>query len=295
MPTLAHSNLPTPKSWDEFEDITLSAMQVRFSSSNLVRHGRQGQRQDGVDIYGDDDKNKFIGVQCKNTLDGLTVKLIGTEVSHAESFSPKITHLYIATTAKRDAQLQKHVREINVIRKGANNFTVGLLFWDDICSDLCGDDSKVFKHYPQFKGNKDNKKEADKALYDKFIKLLPSIGVIRFLDQNNMAGFSFRDEALDPLREFYYEWGSAEHCFLNSDLENIRLKLHEKSDKYLDIISSETWTNGGEPYIRYVPQEWEFEQPERFNKVVNALHELAGEIVKLHQSLVKQARLYFAS
>ena len=46
MPTLGSAEIPAPKSWDEFEDITLSAAKLRWKSSDFFRHGRQGQKQD---------------------------------------------------------------------------------------------------------------------------------------------------------------------------------------------------------------------------------------------------------
>jgi hypothetical protein len=58
-------NLPTPKSWDEFEEITLDSLKIRWSGSNLFRYGRQGQPQNGVDIYGNINLNEYVGIQCK--------------------------------------------------------------------------------------------------------------------------------------------------------------------------------------------------------------------------------------
>jgi hypothetical protein len=113
MPTIASSNVPTPKSWDEFEDITLAAAKLRWNSSNFYRNGRAGQKQDGVDIWGHDGDNRHIGVQCKNTVDGVSLTTVKDEIANAEAFEPKLDRLYIATTAKRDAVLQKAVREIS--------------------------------------------------------------------------------------------------------------------------------------------------------------------------------------
>ena len=83
MPTLSNSHLPKPKSWDEFEDITLDALRFRWNSPDLTRHGRQGQKQDGVDIYGMDSFGQQIGVQCKNTISKITPQLIDSEISNA--------------------------------------------------------------------------------------------------------------------------------------------------------------------------------------------------------------------
>jgi hypothetical protein len=46
-PTIANANIPPPRSWDEFEDIVLSAAKRRWSSTEFYRHGRQEQRQRG--------------------------------------------------------------------------------------------------------------------------------------------------------------------------------------------------------------------------------------------------------
>ena len=292
MPTIASSNIPTPKSWDEFEDIALSAAQSRWNSPNFFRNGRQGQRQDGVDVFGTTNVGQSIGVQCKNTSNGLSETLVKKEIKNAESFEPPLNSLYIATTAPRDATLQEVVRKISEARKKNSKFSVDVLFWDDIAHDLAADEKAFFKHYPQFSPKKAPVKEHDQILYDALIQLLPSSGVIRFLDQNNMAGYSFLDSMLDPLREFYYEWSKPEREFITPEIDSLRKELWQRADRYLGIIANETFSVGFLAERRSVPEEWEDEQPERFNRVVKDLHSLAGEIVDLHSKLIRTARDY---
>lgn len=289
MPTIASSNIPPPKSWDEFEDIALSAAKLRWESSDFYRHGRQGQKQEGVDIWGHDDDGRHIGVQCKNSIDGISLAVIEAEIKSAEAFTPKLDRLYIATTAKRDAPLQKAVREISTTRSKADKFKVNILFWDDLCQDLAQDDEIFFRHYPQFKKGVDPVKEHDKKLFEELATLLNSDGVIGFLDRTNMAGFAFRDTALDPLREFYYVWNTPEREFITPELEALRKVLWSKVDAYYEIIATETFP-AKNPHFQTVPPEWEIEQPERFRRVVNALHSLAREIVSLHGQLVRKGR-----
>src|SRR5262249_31883388 len=124
MPTIASSNVPTPKSWDEFEDIMLAAAKLRWDSSDFFRNGRSGQKQDGVDIWGHDDDNRHLGIQCKNTVSGVTLKTVEAEITNAQAFKPNLDRLYVATTAKRDAVLQKEVREISHQRAKAGLFKV---------------------------------------------------------------------------------------------------------------------------------------------------------------------------
>ena len=65
MPTIASSELPVPKSWDEFEDICADLFGRIWNDHNIVRYGRMGQRQHGVDIRGQLPAGGIAGVQCK--------------------------------------------------------------------------------------------------------------------------------------------------------------------------------------------------------------------------------------
>lgn len=96
-----------------------------------------------------------------------------------------------------------------------------------------------------------------------------------------MAGFSFRESQLEPIREFYFEWNNPEHEFITPELEKINKELWSEVDRYYNLIANETFP-ANNPQFSTVPPEWEFEQPDRFWRVVNALHDHAGNIVKLH-------------
>src|SRR5262245_10870412 len=281
MPTIASSNVPTPRSWDEFEDITLAAAKLRWDSSDFYRNGRPGQKQDGVDIWGHDDDDRHIGVQCKNTVDGISLATVKAEIASAEAFEPKLDRLYIATTAKRDAILQKAVREISKQRAEAGLFKVDVLFWDDICQDLAKDDEIFFRHYPQFRQGTDSVTEHDKKLFNELTTLLSSDGAIGFINRFNMAGWIFEDSELDPLSEFHERWNVPERRFITPELEAARQSLWSKVREYLRVIAIDTFP-ADTPGWRSVPDEWEEEQPERFWRVVKNLHALAGEIVDLH-------------
>jgi|GEM_PF-3695153 len=65
MPTPSTSDLPTPKSWDEFEDITWEIYKRKWDDNHAQKYGRNGQPQNGIDIYGQEkSSDKYIGVQC---------------------------------------------------------------------------------------------------------------------------------------------------------------------------------------------------------------------------------------
>lgn len=291
MPTISSSVVPPPKSWDEFEDITLAASKLRWGSDAFFRNGRQGQKQDGVDVWGDDD-GRQIGVQCKNSVDGISMTIIEAEIANAEHFKPRIDRLYIATTAKRDAPLQSSVRTLSADRFKRGEFRVEILFWEDICQEIAKDDTVFFAHYPQFRNKTDPILEHDRKLFDELNAILKPEGVIYFLDQNNMAGFSFKADALHPLFDFYNTWNKPHKEFIVPELETIRKALWSKAKEYVAIVSVETFPCNNPDY-HTVPPEWETDQPERFWRVVDALHRLAGEIVDLHSDLVRTGRSVF--
>jgi len=150
MPTIANARLPAPTSWNEFEDICRDSFGQRWGNPDLVRHGRQGQAQQGVDIYGGDSRGAQIGIQCKNTIGSITQAIVDTEVANAEGFSPPIKTLYMATTCPADAQIQKHVRALSDTRSRQGKFGVEIVFWDAIVQDLSRNPTLATKHYPQF-------------------------------------------------------------------------------------------------------------------------------------------------
>lgn len=104
-----------------------------------------------------------------------------------------------------------------------------------------------------------------------------------------MAGFSFPSSALDPLEEFQFRWNRPEREFISPILEAIRKQLWERANEYMGVINLETFP-AYLPGRQTVPEDWEHTQPERFWRVVNKLHQLAGEIVDLHTELVRTGR-----
>jgi hypothetical protein len=58
---------------------------------------------------------------------GVSEGVIAEDILNAESLEPSRDALYIAT-AKRDAAVQKTVREISAKRRGQGKFSVGILF-----------------------------------------------------------------------------------------------------------------------------------------------------------------------
>jgi energy-coupling factor transporter ATP-binding protein EcfA2 len=155
MPTPTTSVLPKPKSWDEFEDIVWDIYKREWRDPHAQRYGRSGQRQNGVDIYGQQNgSGSYIAVQCKRYEDGkLNHRGIEDEISKAERFSSAISEYIIATTESRDTKIQDSIQCLNEQRKSEGKFSIHVVFWDDLCDKLAnpGNCNLLKKHYSEWK------------------------------------------------------------------------------------------------------------------------------------------------
>ena len=148
MPSPPTTDLPRPKSWDEFEDICADVLKRVWEDPYIVRNGRSGQRQRGVDSYGlprhlgGAVAKKYGGAQCKETSE-LTIDVIEAEVEKAKEFKPRLSEYVIMTTAPRDSNVQEEVRT-----RAWPFDRVHVMFWDDISLELSGHDDLLQKHFP---------------------------------------------------------------------------------------------------------------------------------------------------
>ena len=152
MPTISRSHLPQPKDWDEFEEMCADVFGAEWDDRNATRYGRQGQRQDGVDIYGRPSAGGHAGVQCKGRRRWpprpLKTKDIDEEVAKALKFSPPLTEFTIATTAADDAEIQKHARLITERHAAARLFSVHVVGWDEFVRRFTKHPRLIEKYYP---------------------------------------------------------------------------------------------------------------------------------------------------
>jgi len=141
--------LPLPEDPQEFEKMVRDAFALKWKSPNLQIIGRSGQSQGGVDIFGDDELGRPVGIQCKLYKAGLSIKTVEEEVKRAKEFEPPVATLYIATTYPNDSKLQQTVRLLSKERVTKGLFSVGLIFWSDIVAGLVLNRATMQAYYPQ--------------------------------------------------------------------------------------------------------------------------------------------------
>lgn len=134
--SIQNQQLAPPANWQDFEKLCHDLYQEVWGDPNAVRHGRTGQPQAGVDIYGYDRKGRFTGIQCKGKDAGLgaevTEKELKDEVDKAKTFSPKLDVFILATTAPADTKIQQVARDIWQAHKATGLFEVHVIAWDTL-------------------------------------------------------------------------------------------------------------------------------------------------------------------
>jgi len=151
--------IPPPKSWEKFEDLTRSLFAAVWGGNLTQKNGRSGQKQHGVDIYGTpkDAPSQTFGVQCKGKSEGYgtkaTIAEFDAELAKAEQFKPELGHWTFATTAPNDAPLQEHARLVSERRVKEGQFPVDVIGWDTIQALMSSHQAVVEEFYPEHTGD----------------------------------------------------------------------------------------------------------------------------------------------
>lgn len=135
-----------PLYWQQFEDLTEGVFRFTFDDPKPQKIGRPGQARQGVDVYGRF-RNETIAIQCKRMEERdenndpvpggpITLSFLRKAMKEAIRFSPRPDIWILATTAKRDANIQAHARDLDLNSRSGGGFGVQLWFWDDYITDL---------------------------------------------------------------------------------------------------------------------------------------------------------------
>jgi cellulose synthase operon protein C len=152
MTDATNRSLSPPKNWQDFERISYDIYSRRWQTNDAEMHGRQGQPQAGVDIYGHDRlEKKFVGVQCKGKdqtyNEPLTVTELRQEVEKAKTFRPKLDVFVLATTASNDFKIQELARSITEAHEQQGLFEVRVQGWLTLQQWLTDYPDLLTKHF----------------------------------------------------------------------------------------------------------------------------------------------------
>lgn len=130
------TSFPRPKDWQLFERQARVLFECIFGDPQTQTHGRGGQRQDGVDIYGrrDGGKGRLVGIQCKGRdadYGGpVTENELKKEVQKTEKFKPALEEFILITTAPDDKHIQENARLLEEeLKRSGRDLSVAVWGW----------------------------------------------------------------------------------------------------------------------------------------------------------------------
>ncbi|NVK66423.1 MAG: hypothetical protein HWE22_17660 [Flavobacteriales bacterium] len=148
--------LPPPSNWQDFEDLCKTIFgEIWDCKYTIKKHGRIGQEQCGVDVYGYPERgDDLYGIQCKgkdnNLGKALTEKEIDTEIGKARNFDPPLDVFVFATTAPKDAKIEKYILKKNIESRRSGSFEILLYDWDEL-SDIIQRNQSLYNGYAKNK------------------------------------------------------------------------------------------------------------------------------------------------
>lgn len=152
--------IPPPANWTDFEDLCHSLFKAHWKDPLAQMHGRRGQAQHGVDVFGSPEAAygaNLHGVQCKgkeaNYGASATEDELKAECAKALKFTPALNHWTLVTTAPRDAKLQKAARLLSKRHAKQGKFGVQYMGWDDLTELLVEHPAVLRKYYPNHADN----------------------------------------------------------------------------------------------------------------------------------------------
>lgn len=244
MVEISNMQIPPPKNWQDFETLCWDLWRTIWKYPETQKNGRQGQKQDGVDIYGiHDEEKRWAGIQCKGKDNfhekSITTKELKEEVNKAKNFKPNLSKFIIATTGKRDGKIQELAREITEENKQKDLFSVHVFFWEDILEQLI-EYTEVLKR--NFRDIFPEQTSEFKEIKDDVDTIKNSISSLK----SNIEGrvpLSIQDFSKEVLKNEY-----------QAELVQIKELIKEKNPtgalKALENLKNRIWSNAT-PDVRY--------------------------------------------
>lgn len=178
MPLPLEYNLPKTQNPSEFEDMVCDICTRRYGRV-FQRHGRSGQKQSGIDIISTGSE-KLICIQCKNYQ--ISIKEVDRIIEEAKNFRHPMAEFVIATSAFRDVKLQEYIIKKNRGDIEKLNFTISILFWEEIAMIISQNKDLLVKYYPAFHEN------AIERLVDEFNRLINQYYILDYVKEDPTIG-----------------------------------------------------------------------------------------------------------
>lgn len=133
--------------------------------------------------------------------------------------------------------------------------------------------------------------ESDRKTYQDFMAHLPSDGsIVKVFSNPSVGTMAFSWCVFGEVDEFLAWARRVDMEFLDEDLESMRSNLLSLLSQYSWYLAGNTWLWKNGTDLTSIPEEWEYEQPERYLAVTQRIEAFAGAFATQYGDLVRTAR-----
>ncbi len=237
LPSFLNQQVNPPEHWQEFEKLCADLWARIWNDPNTQMHGRSGQVQHGVDVYGcKDGKGDWCGVQCKGK-DGrygqaVTERELKQEVKKAILFEPPISEFVLATTAQADANIQKVARDITEEHRHKGLFQVRVYGWNEIHRRLADYSELIDKYYPDLAPRIANVEDNVKNILDNTLA-----SEERFNEKISILERNLSSKTIQGVQSLLISAGLLDRSDEEHRNTTSEGSLNEEIDRYRDLIN----------------------------------------------------------
>jgi hypothetical protein len=145
-----HFDQVPPRSWEHFEELCADTFQEEFQDPTLVRNGRTGQAQHGVDIVARHGA-LWVGIQCKKKSPwppkSVTIGELDAEVEKAKAFRPALRMFFFVSTALEDEAVGRRARQLTRKHRKRGLFDVVVIGWSELVRRATRHNLVASKHF----------------------------------------------------------------------------------------------------------------------------------------------------
>jgi hypothetical protein len=129
--------------------------------------------------------------------------------------------------------------------------------------------------------------QKDITNYEELEVLLDPNGCVSFIREHDF-GDSWRSKELDPFFNYYDNWESPNHQFIDRKLEILRKKLSKEIHEFVNLIAYKTFPFSAD--IQGIPHEDSEGNPREYEALSKEINESSLQVCKAYDLLVLEGR-----
>jgi cellulose synthase operon protein C len=148
----ASHDIPRPSVWQQLQSRCIILFREELKDPNTIEYGRNGQKQDGIDIIGrrNANPNHYVGIQCRLITAPIKYAKILKDCRDALALEAGLKEIIFATTAENDTGATKAAAAVEkLLRSEGYELTVTVYGWGNLQTLIQQHEAAYNAFFPQ--------------------------------------------------------------------------------------------------------------------------------------------------